>query len=336
LCEERDTFNDTIFHCFNLIQSLTGAVLRTYIIFSAFGRASDFDLLKSLQSFSGFDVICLTSKKYKKSWDNLGITTYSTFFNPMSFISKSVRFLLRKFDWLPFNIALRNLVFHNYNLRNLFVVPHNLRHFLSLEVLLNINPEDYVFLVDARDLIFQESPSEISKKLIQLDKIQLFEEGDYYFQNGAKQDFLSSPANRNWLRQILNGNKEYDSFELKSVVINSGCISGKAKDLTKLLIETTNLISKSNFGISALLDQAALNAVAYQNSRLKKLVHINKNGELVLNMCGVVKGPVELFNGMIKNNDLITPIVHQFDRFGHYSLEAGLVLDRREYRVQKD
>ena len=313
-----------------------GAVLRTYIIFSAFGRASDFALLKSLQSFSDFDVICLTSRKYKQSWDNYGIGTYPTFLNPMSFFSKSVRFLIRKINWAPFNIVLRNIVFSNCCLRNLLVVPHNLRHFLSLEVLRKINPEDYVFLVDSRDLIFQEPPSKISKRLIKSNKIQLFEEGDYYFQNGANQDFLSSIANRDWLRQLLNANKEFDGFELKSVVINSGCISGKAKDLEKLLTETTKLISKSNFGIAALLDQAALNAVAYQSSRLKKLVHINKNGEIVLNMCGIVKGRVTLLDGKINQDNTITPIVHQFDRFGDYSSEEGLVLNRRKYIVQKD
>jgi hypothetical protein len=312
-----------------------GEVLRTHIIFSAFGRASNFALLKSLQSFSDFDVICLTSRKYKKSWDNYGIGTYSTFLNPMSFFSKFVRFLIRRINWMPFSIVLRKIVFSNCYLRNLLVVPHNLRHFLSLEVLRKINPEDYVFLVDSRDLIFQESPSKISKRLIKLNKIQLFDEGDYYFQNGVRQDFLYSHANRDWLRQLLNANKEFDSFELKSVVINSGCISGKAKDLKKLLIETTNLISKSNFGIAALLDQAALNAVAYQSSRLNKMVNINKNGGLVLNMCGIVNGPVTLLNGKIKHNNVTIPIVHQFDRFGHYSLEAGLVLNRREYRIQQ-
>ena len=102
------------------------------------------------------------------------------------------------------------------------------------------------------------------------------------------------------------------------------------------MIETTNLISKSNFGIAALLDQAALNAVAYQSSRLKKLIHVNKNGELVLNMCGIIKGRVALLNGKINHDNVITPIVHQFDRFGDYSLEEGLVLNRRKYRVQKD
>ena len=313
-----------------------GAKLRTYVIFSAFGRASDFSLLKSLQTFSGVDIICLTSKKYKKSWDNFGITTYSTLSNPMSFFSRFVRFLIRKIHWFPFIVFFRRLVYSNIYLRNLFVVPHNLRHFLSLEVLRKINPEDYVFLVDARDLIFQESPLEISTRLSRLNKIQLFDEGEFYFQNGANQNFLSSPANLDWLKQLLNGNEKFNSFELKSVVVNSGCISGKTKDLETLLIETTELISKSNFGIVSLLDQAALNAVAYQNSRLKKLVDINKNGKIVLNMCGVAKGSVELINGIMQHDNTTIPIVHQFDRFGHYSLEAGLVLDRREYRVQRD
>jgi hypothetical protein len=308
--------------------------LQTYVVFSAFNRASNLALLQSLKSFPDLNIVCLTARCYRKQWSEYGIATYNTFLNPMSVFSKFLRFILRKNNWFLKKNKLKKIIFNNRVLRDAIVVPHNLRHFLALEMLQKINPEDYVFLVDSRDLIFQESPSEILKKAVNIDKIQLFDEGDYYFQNGANQDFLSSSANREWLRQLLNDNEKFHSFELKSVVINSGCISGKAKNLIKLLIETTDLISKSNFGIAALLDQAALNAVSHQSSQLKKLVNINKNGELVLNMCGIVKGPVELLNGKIKNNNIFIPIVHQFDRFGHYSSEAGLVLSRREYRVQ--
>jgi len=305
-------------------------------VFSAFNRASNLALLQSLKSFPDLNIVCLTARCYRKKWNKYGIETYSTFLNPMSVFSKFLRFILRKNNWFSKKNKVSKIIFNNRILRDAIVVPHNLRHFLALEMLQKLNPEDYVFLVDSRDLIFQESPSKILKKIVKIDTIQLFDEGDYYFRNGANQDFLSSPANREWLRQLLNGNEEFDSFELKSIVINSGCISGKAKDLAKLLIETTNLISKSNFGIAALLDQAALNAVAYQSNRLKKLVCINKNGKLVLNMCGIVKGPVELLNGKIAYNNIIIPIVHQFDRFGHYSSEAGLVLSRRKYQVQLD
>jgi uncharacterized protein YkvS len=52
-------------------------------------------------------------------------------------------------------------------------------------------------------------------------------------------------------------------------------------------------------------------------------------------MCGIVKGRVALLNGKINHDNVITPIVHQFDRFGDYSLEEGLVLNRREYRIQQ-
>ena len=310
--------------------------MQTYVVFSAFNRASNLALLQSLKSFPDLNIVCLTARCYRKHWSEYGIATYDTFLNPMSVFSKFLRLILRKNNWLSKKNKLKKIIFNNRALRDAIVVPHNLRHFLALEMLQKINPEDYVFLVDSRDLIFQESPSEILKKVVKTDKIQLFDEGDYYFQNGANQDFLSSSANLEWLRQLLNGNEKFHSFELKSVVINSGCISGKAKNLIKLLIETTDLISKSNFGIAALLDQAALNAVSYQSSRLKKLVNINKNGELVLNMCGIVKGSVELFNGKLKHNNIFIPIVHQFDRFGHYSSEAGLVLSRRKYGVQRD
>ena len=310
--------------------------MKIHVVFSAFNRASSLPLLQSLKSFPELNIVCLTARCYRKQWSKHGITTYNTYLNPMSVFSKFLRFILRKNSWLLKSNIIKGIIFNNRVLRDAIVVPHNLRHFLALEMLQKINPEDYVFLVDSRDLIFQESPAEIVKKIVEIDTIQLFDEGDCYFRNGADQDFLSSSANREWLRQLLNGSKEFYSFELNSIVINSGCMSGKAKDLTKLLIETTHLISKSNFGIATLLDQAALNAVAYQDNRLKKLVCINKNGKLVLNMCGIVKGPVELLNGKIHYKNVMIPIVHQFDRFGYYSLEVGLVLNRREYKVQLD
>ncbi len=310
--------------------------MQTYVVFSAFSRASSLPLLQSLKSFPELNIVCLTARCYRRQWSKYGIATYNTILNPMSVFSKFLRFILRKNSWLLKTNKVKEIIFNNRVLRDATVVPHNLRHFLALEMLQKMNPEDYVFLVDSRDLIFQELPTEIVKKIVEIDMIQLFDEGDYYFRNGADQDFASSSANREWLSQLLNGSKEFDSFELKSMIINSGCISGKVKDLEKLLIETTYLISKSNFGVAALLDQAALNAVAYQSTRIKKLVCINKNGKLVLNMCGIVKGPVELLNGKIQYNNITIPIVHQFDRFGHYSSEAGLVLSRHDYKVQQD
>jgi hypothetical protein len=160
----------------------------------------------------------------------------------MSVFSKFLRFILRKNSRFSKKNKIKEIIFNNHVLRDAIVVPHNLRHFLALEMLQKMNPEDYVFLVDSRDLIFQESPLEIIKKIVNIDTIQLFDEGDYYFRNGANQDFVSSPTNREWLRQLLNGDKKFDSFELKSIIVNSGCISGKVKDLVLLLIETTNLI----------------------------------------------------------------------------------------------
>jgi len=310
--------------------------LQTYVVFSAFNRASNLALLQSLKSFPDLNIVCLTARCYRKKWNKYGIETYSTFLNPMSVFSKFLRFILRKNNWFSKKNKVSKIIFNNRILRDAIVVPHNLRHFLALEMLQKLNPEDYVFLVDGRDLIFQVPPSEISKRLITLNKIQLFDEGDFYFNDVAAQDFLSSSTNRDWLKKLYNGKKEFNSFQLKSKIINSGCISGKAKDLVTLLTETTILISKSNFGIYALLDQAALNAVAYQNNDIKSIVNINKNGEIVLNMCGIIESSVEVLNGKIKLEKFVMPIVHQFDRFGHYSSEDGLVLNRRIYALQKD
>ena len=71
----------------------------------------------------------------------------------MSVFSRFVRFILRKNSWLLKTNKVKEIFFNNHFLRDAIVVPHNLRHFLALEMLQKMDPEDYVFLVDSRDLI---------------------------------------------------------------------------------------------------------------------------------------------------------------------------------------
>lgn len=306
--------------------------MKVRVIFSSFGKAHHSPVLQSLEQFSEFSVTCLTSRVYRKSWRLRGVETHHTIFNPMSKSSKVLRFLLRK-RLLLIIFFLPKLIFEFKFLRNIFVVPHNLRHFLALEVLRKIDPEDYVFLVDSRDLIFQVSPIDIARLLDTENKTNLFDEGPNYFRNNLPQDFIHSKANYEWLQKLLNYPKDFGLFDLESPIVNSGCMAGKAKDLISVLSLTTDLISKSRYGVESLLDQAALNVVAYGTNNSGNLFTINKNGSVVLNMCGVVNEKVEIVNGKLMLNGAVIPIVHQFDRFGIYSIEKGLILNRRKYKT---
>jgi hypothetical protein len=304
--------------------------MQIHIIFSAFGKASNFPILESIQEYKNINIICLTSRAYKKSWQSMGITTYYTFLNPMSKLSKLFRYIIRNKIMLSKQVS--KVILNHKILRDTVVVPHNLRHFLSLEVISELNPKDFVFLVDARDLIFQVSPIIIARKLDNKDVVHLFDEGVSYFRNNLPQDFINSKSNFEWIQQLLNYPDSFDNFDLKNPIINSGCIAGRVKNLTKLLNETTILISNSKNGIGSLLDQAALNVVAYRKFLDKNSYKVNKNGKIVLNMCGIINEHVEIEDGKIRLNAQVIPIIHQFDRFGTYSSPFGIKISRREYK----
>lgn len=304
--------------------------MQIHIIFSAFGKASNFPILESIQEYKNINIICLTSRAHKKSWQSTGITTYHTFFNPMSKLSKLLRYIIRNNILLSKQVS--KVILNHKILRDTVVVPHNLRHFLSLEVLNELNPEDFVFLSDARDLIFQVSPITIAEKLDSEHIVHLFDEGVSYFRNHLPQDFINSKSNFEWIQQLLNYPDSFDKFDLKNPIINSGCIAGRVKNLTRLLTETTILMSKSKNGIGSLLDQAALNVVAYREFLDENSYKVNKNGKIVLNMCGIINEHVEIKNGKILLNAQVIPIIHQFDRFGTYSSPSGIKISRRNYK----
>jgi hypothetical protein len=116
-------------------------------------------------------------------------------------------------------------------------------------------------------------------------------------------------------------------------IVNSGCIIGRVRELTSFFEESCDLLAASLYSSYALLDQASVNVIAYSfNNKFKMALH--KNGEVVLNMCGVVDEKAEIRSGQIFLDGVRVPIVHQFDRFGNWSKEIGLNFHKREYRVQ--
>ena len=61
---------------------------------------------------------------------------------------------------------------------------------------------------------------------------------------------------------------------------------------------------------------------------------INKNGTVVLNMCGVIEENVANNNGVLQIENVTIPIVHQYDRFGSYSPENGIQITKNKYSYQ--
>lgn len=304
-----------------------------HVVFSSFGSPVSNPLIDSLRDFET-SRICITSEEFAESWANIdGVSVYRARGNPVGNTGKFYRYAGRKLG------SLRGIDFYSdlrkvRRFRDSLCVPHNLRHYLYLEALWELPEEDFVFLCDSRDLIFQVSPDFLSDLLIRFGGISVFDEGDFYFKGGAPQDFKSSPANVNWVRSLLNDSiipDELLSFGVK--ILNSGFIAGTVGELKILLEATTRLLSDSREGGWSLLDQAALNVAVYCDPKVRNLCKIYQNGEIVLNMCGVVSNEATLANGVLKINERTIPVIHQFDRFGNYSHGSKLVLDRRKYMI---
>ena len=118
---------------------------------------------------------------------------------------------------------------------------------------------------------------------------------------------------------------------LNERIVNSGCIFGPSGELQKFLKLSEETLLASNYSNISLLDQASANFVAYC---LKFPANIMRNGHVVLNMCGVIEGDVELRDGLFTYNNQIIPVVHQFDRYGIWEPETKFRFTKREYRIQ--
>jgi hypothetical protein len=305
----------------------------THVIFSSINPPIKTLVQQSLKTFNDDSKICvITSSKYAKSWSQLGNRVQIAKFDSTTKLRIFIRKFLLRSGLLRRGLRLALRHFFKKS-RQIMMPPHNARHFEYLRAINLLNPDDWVVLVDSRDLIFQISPQEIINGLNKEISIHLFLENGRFFKDGQIQHNDVSPANWNWASQVLNE----DSFKLEKLkgteIINSGCIIGRAEELRKFLTESCKLLSESLYSSYALLDQASVNVLAY-SSKNNFDIAIHANGEIVLNMCGVVDERVDLIEGKLFIKNTIVPVIHQFDRFGTWDASAGLNLDKRQYRVQ--
>lgn len=303
--------------------------MQTWVVSADFSKANDFagaSALNASLSKVGFkNLLLFTHNKVCTVNGQVLDVPIFTYRNPMSLSSRVARSLFRKIN----SDQIRRMVLNNLNPPHSFMIPHNLRHFLYLKILPELPQGDFVFVVDSRDLIFQVSPEEISQNLTESGSLHFFDERKTYFKSRERQQkVLYSDTNKLWINQLFNF-KQNEWVSSNEWIVNSGCIAGRVEALERFFDSTTRLIASSSWRYDSILDQAATNVLSREEKFDAK---IHPNGEITLNMCGVIEGKCETSAGSFLVNGKPVPIVHQWDRFGFYDVEIGLQLDKRKYQ----
>lgn len=307
----------------------------TYVISAKFSKKSNLDSLsdleKSLTNLNFRNYLIFDHNQIKSP--NLNIKYFNSIrINPLGRIPKLLREFLRirkiKLNSKMIKMTKQKLLF--------LMIPHNLRLFYTLELLKNLRQDDFVFLVDSRDLIFQIDPNEISKKLSNMGDLHFFDERMFHFKTNKKQFLKDSAANIYWI-DLLNETVGIDKFNLNDkFIINTGCIAGKVETVRNFLEIACENLDKSPYKLHEILDQAIVNLLAYSRLLGTQTFCIHENGNFVLNMCGVISEPVRLKEGKITTSHGITPIVHQYDRFTNFDPTVGLKIRNSPYTYQKN
>lgn len=308
------------------------AEVKPIIIFSAIGMPSDFVVYKSLQGWrNDCQINVITSKKFAPFWEEHADKIILTRGNSRGFTILFIQKILRRSKLLMLLARRVGQLSLMSSVNYVLMPPHNSRHFYYRKALQGESTDRQAFLVDSRDLIFQVNPRIAAENAADSNRVILFDEGDYSFKDGREQKNGLSLANLNWALELLNHKTEEISTMLNERIVNSGCIFGPSGELQKFLKLSEKALLASNYSNTSLLDQASANFVAYC---LKFPANIMRNGHVVLNMCGVIEGNVELRDGLFTYNNRIIPVVHQFDRYGIWEPETKFRFTKREYRIQ--
>jgi hypothetical protein len=305
----------------------------TWILSAKFSRKSNLkaisDLERSLKKHSFINYIIFDHSKFISP--NLKITGYKfSKINPLGLIPKAFRETLRRIN----NSFITNLFSKCLPNNKFLMIPHNLRPFYYQSLLKNLNEEDLVFLVDSRDLVFQENPNLISESLIQLAELHFFDEGVRFFKNMEPQFLGNSPVNMAWARLFVDDNSYDFTNIINNTIINGGCIFGRVKHVKIFVDIACNKIKNNKNRFHHILDQMIVNIPVFSGDLSSTNFKINKNGTVVLNMCGVIEENVANNNGVLQIENVTIPIIHQYDRFGNYSPENGIQITKNKYSYQ--
>lgn len=306
--------------------------MKPIVIFSAIGMPSDYVVYKSLQPWrSECQINLITSKKFAPFWKDYADKIIITRGNSRGRTVISIQKILRRSKWLMSLVRVLGQTSVMSTLNFVLMPPHNSRHFYYRKALEGEDSSRPVFLVDSRDLIFQISPKIIAEAIANLPGVTLFDEGDHSFKDGREQKNGLSVANLNWALELLNHKTEKISQLLDRQIINSGCIFGPSGEIQEFLRLSEKTLLASNYSNISLLDQASVNYVAYGLSYPSTVL---RNGEVVLNMCGIIRDELKLEEGVFYLGGRMIPIVHQFDRYGIWNPVNKFEFTKREYRIQ--
>lgn len=304
-----------------------------YVIFSAIREPEKTILQQSLELMHiAENSLVITSSKFSEHWKSRISNVQLIKYDPLSMEKRFLRKIMNRSR--PFRKIFELISdFGDRELHRYLMPPHNARHFEYLYALNHLSSKDWVMLVDSRDLVFQIKPNEVLSKIDLRTKIHLFQENGLFYKDGSQQMNGDSPANWEWLRQLRNFNEQDIEFLKQTKIINSGCIIGEVGALRTFLEESCKLMVSSHSSGIALLDQASVNYLAYSPSNNHD-IQLHENGDIVLNMCGVVAKKSSIQNGRMFLDDDLIPIVHQFDRFGSWNSKSGFCFDKINYEVQ--
>ena len=306
---------------------------KTYTISAQFAKnnavTKKSDLEKSLDAlnFSNyifFDHRNITSPSLKL--DKFAITNI----NPMNSFSKLFREALRRNIFWGGSKTVQRLFQKQYFL----MIPHNLRHFYYKHILEKLDPNDFVFLVDSRDLIFQINPQLLSIELEAIADLHFFDERSYNFKSKKLQIHANSDTNMRWLR-LLKDDSSYNFSSIgETFIVNGSCIAGKVKAVQAFNEIVCSKIISNRYRFHEILDQAVVNLPIYDNELVSLDFKVHHNGDYILNMCGVIESQARLEEGKLYVGDRQVPIIHQYDRFGSYSDKNGIKTREGKYQYQ--
>lgn len=308
--------------------------MSTWIISADFSRegnsAEKSPLFASLMHHRDSNLIIFAHDKATVYGPNLASLIITSSINPMSPLARSFRKILRMFQ----GEFARKIISTAMPKASGLMIPHNLRHFFYQKILSQLPDNDFVFIVDSRDLIFQESALKVSQRLSKESELHFFDEREVYFKNGKLQLIKDSATTLYWLSLVEFDEEDFEVPIREEWILNGGCFAGRVALMREYNNKVCTIIEDSHYRFDEILDQVATILPAYSKTfRAKSSYH--KNGEFVLNMCGVPKGDFKIKDGRCYFNNHLIPIVHQFDRFGTYDPSQGITLSKRPFNISK-
>ncbi len=264
--------------------------------------------------------VVITNKRNVDNWVNIpNVAIIEYRFSSLSKPAHMLRKVLRNAPTLNNLMRWFSSTFLNEKMLRYAIMPLvNSRYFLAKKYLDGLPADQGVIFCDGRDLIFQKSPREIFKEFFDSENpsVQLCNENYLNIKSGLPHRLNTSHINMKWISSI-GSSFILEETVMNNSVINGGFLMGQSGQLLDVLEDVSRTMEKSKELYFSQLDQSALNI--YQWGNAVPITNVRENGTLVFNMCSLVPGKIlELSDGKLFLDGVLIPIVHMFDRYGHY------------------